>query len=266
MCRLFIAVALLVTVVAAKNTCTKCLRVRYCGAECQREDWKFHKRICEKPKAPAAAAPAAPPQEPAAAAAAGGASSSSSGSSAAPAAAVGGGGSAAAAAAPAAASAPFVSSKNTEVVRDEDLDEEDRAALAAVKKTGYRVVRGVAAAAGARRAPRARSLALERAGHSPRAASLRTPSPPPPPPHTRYPLVSALAQGGGGGGHSLCHWRHCAQAHRGGRRGCGRCRSVCARPRARLWRRRRRRRRRLCHLRLEQRRHHGAAAHARLVL
>ena len=125
-----------------KNTCTKCLRVRYCGAECQREDWKFHKRICEKPKAPAAAAPAAPPQEPAAAAAAGGASSATStsgGSSSSSSSTTSSSGSSSSSSSSALASS---SSKNTEVVRDEDLDEEDRAALAAVKKTGYRVVRG----------------------------------------------------------------------------------------------------------------------------
>ena len=112
--------------------CLRCERVVYCGPACQKEDWKFHKRICEKPK-PAAAPP--PPQAEAASAA----SVGGSGAAAAPPAAV------AAAASSSSSSSASAPSKNTEVVRDEDLDEEDRAALAAVKKTGYRVVRGVAA-------------------------------------------------------------------------------------------------------------------------
>ena len=119
-----------------KSQCMRCERVVYCNGECQKADWKFHKRICEKPKAavPASAAPTPPQPSPSV----GGGSSSAAAPAAASAPMVGGGGSSASAA----AASSSASSKNTEVVRDEDLDEEDLAALAAVRKTGYRVVSG----------------------------------------------------------------------------------------------------------------------------
>jgi len=41
--------------------CGVCKSATYCSAACQKEDWRFHKRLCKKPEAPAAAAaPSAP--------------------------------------------------------------------------------------------------------------------------------------------------------------------------------------------------------------
>eukprot|EP00931_Biecheleriopsis_adriatica_P110558 TRINITY_DN84846_c0_g1_i1.p1 TRINITY_DN84846_c0_g1~~TRINITY_DN84846_c0_g1_i1.p1 ORF type:complete len:413 (+),score=123.47 TRINITY_DN84846_c0_g1_i1:31-1269(+) len=40
--------------------CGTCKSVTYCCAQCQKDDWRFHKRICKKPAAPAVEAPAAP--------------------------------------------------------------------------------------------------------------------------------------------------------------------------------------------------------------
>eukprot|EP00753_Platysulcus_tardus_P014812 PLAT4548.1.p1 GENE.PLAT4548.1~~PLAT4548.1.p1 ORF type:complete len:363 (+),score=156.79 PLAT4548.1:11-1099(+) len=34
----------------AKLRCSRCKKVVYCNAKCQRSDWRFHKRICQKPK------------------------------------------------------------------------------------------------------------------------------------------------------------------------------------------------------------------------
>merc|ERR1712113_546178 len=35
--------------------CGTCKTATYCSAKCQKEDWRFHKRICKKPEPPAAA-------------------------------------------------------------------------------------------------------------------------------------------------------------------------------------------------------------------
>merc|ERR1719210_2193578 len=42
--------------------CGRCASAVYCSAACQKEDWRFHQRICKKPAADTAAAgaPAAP--------------------------------------------------------------------------------------------------------------------------------------------------------------------------------------------------------------
>merc|ERR1711920_351827 len=32
--------------------CGTCKKVEYCSAACQKDDWRFHKRVCSKPEAP----------------------------------------------------------------------------------------------------------------------------------------------------------------------------------------------------------------------
>ena len=115
----------------AKNKCQRCLKVVYCNSDCQKADWKFHKRVCEPPKKKE---DAPPPQRPD--------SEREGGASAAPKPTTT---STAAAAAASSSSSTTTSNKastkNTQVITDEDLDAEDLEALAEVKKAGgYRVV------------------------------------------------------------------------------------------------------------------------------
>ena len=35
---------------AVLKACQRCKKVAYCGARCQRDDWRFHKRVCCPPK------------------------------------------------------------------------------------------------------------------------------------------------------------------------------------------------------------------------
>lgn len=90
--------------------CGICRKKSYCDRNCQRQDWPFHKRICEKPKFSDADAlePKGPP--------------SSSSADAAP----------VAPAPPAVAPAPALARDSTV-----ELDAEDLAAIADVKKKGY---------------------------------------------------------------------------------------------------------------------------------
>lgn len=98
------------------------LQVVYCTSQCQKSDWTFHKRICEKPKK----AEPKPSNSTAAPAADGGSSSSST--SAEP----------ASDSKPAAAAAPPKST--AEVLGDDDLDDDEKAAVEEVRKKGYRLV------------------------------------------------------------------------------------------------------------------------------
>lgn len=100
--------------------CGICKKKSYCNRDCQKQDWPFHKRICEKPKdilggtsSPKPSTPTAPP--------AGEASTKSSSDSSSDSKAD-------------AAPKPAFSSSSDEV----ELDEEDLAAIADVKKKGYR--------------------------------------------------------------------------------------------------------------------------------
>mmetsp|Transcript_26348 Transcript_26348/g.59470 ORF Transcript_26348/g.59470 Transcript_26348/m.59470 type:complete len:426 (+) Transcript_26348:2-1279(+) len=43
--------------------CGVCKTATYCSANCQKEDWRFHKRLCKKPTAPPAAAAAEPAEK-----------------------------------------------------------------------------------------------------------------------------------------------------------------------------------------------------------
>ena len=117
----------------ATSKCMRCLKVVYCDGVCQKADWKFHKRVCEPPKAkkeepPAHSSQDSPPT---------GGSEKSSGS--------GGGGVSSESEnlvkSASSATAMKSSSKNTEIINDDDLDADELEALAAVRKTGYRVVR-----------------------------------------------------------------------------------------------------------------------------
>lgn len=111
---------------AATLRCGICRKKSYCDRNCQKLDWAFHKRICEKPKDVLGGSAAAAP--PAAAAATSSASASSA--SAASSAGSNPDGAHDGAAAPAKAAA---ASGSDEV----ELDEEDLAAIADVRKKGY---------------------------------------------------------------------------------------------------------------------------------
>lgn len=88
--------------------CGICKKKSYCNRECQKSDWSFHKRICEKPKE--SPKPAAAPAS----------SSSSEATSPAP--------------APSPSPKPAAPSSSSNEV---ELDEEDLAAIADVRKKGY---------------------------------------------------------------------------------------------------------------------------------
>mmetsp|Transcript_1595 Transcript_1595/g.3124 ORF Transcript_1595/g.3124 Transcript_1595/m.3124 type:complete len:410 (+) Transcript_1595:34-1263(+) len=47
--------------------CGTCKSVTYCSAQCQKDDWRFHKRLCKKPEKPAAASEPVATSEPVAA-------------------------------------------------------------------------------------------------------------------------------------------------------------------------------------------------------
>ena len=49
---------------AVLKACQRCKKVAYCGARCQRDDWRFHKRVCCPPKDSKKKEPPAKPKPP----------------------------------------------------------------------------------------------------------------------------------------------------------------------------------------------------------
>lgn len=118
--------------------CGVCKKTYYCSGPCQREDWPFHKRNCSKPSTADSSAAAPVPEPPVTPPAATPATPPASDAAASPA--------PTAAAVPAPAPAPAAETAPASAAPpsgDDDLyDEEDRAAMAAVRKMGYRCATG----------------------------------------------------------------------------------------------------------------------------